>query len=84
MRYLLLMLFCCTAYATDSTRIDDRIVTTGMTVAEVVSRVGHPTRNVQLENKFGAAIGERWEYWHGARFVALTVQGGRVVGIDEQ
>lgn len=83
-RALLLMLVSVCAYASDTTRIDGKIVTTGMTVAEVASRVGQPTRNVQLQNGFGAAMAERWEYWQGKCLVSLTVQGGKVVKIDEQ
>ena len=83
-RALLLMLVSVCAYAGDTTRIDGKIITTGMTVAEVASRVGQPTRNVQLQNGYGAAMGERWEYWEGRRMIALIVQGGKVVKIDEQ
>jgi hypothetical protein len=83
-RALLLMLVSVCAYASDTTRIDGKIITTGMSVAEVASRVGQPTRNVQLQNWFGAAMGERWEYWEGKRMVSLIVQGGKVVKIDEQ
>ena len=78
------LIIAASAYASETTRINDKIITTGMTVAEVAQRAGRPDRTVTLENGFGAAVAERWEYWQGRRMVSLIVQSGRVVGIDEQ
>ena len=39
---------------------------------------------MQLENAYGGGVGERWEYYlPGGKLVAFTIQGSRVVGIDE-
>ena len=79
-----MLLLSAVAYAGETTRINDKIITTGMTVAEVAQRAGKPDRTVTLENGYGAAMAERWEYWQGRKLVSLIVQGGRVVRIDEQ
>jgi hypothetical protein len=86
MRYLiaLTLLIASAVHASDTTRINDKIITTGMTVAEVASRVGKPDRTVTLENGYGAAMAERWEYWQGRKLISLIMQGGKVVHIDEQ
>lgn len=81
---LLLALLCQPAIASDTARIDGKIVTTGMTVAEVSNKVGSPDRTVQLENVYGAGVGEQWEYWRGKKMFTLTVQHGKVVSIDER
>jgi len=83
-RFALLMLFCAYAYAGDTTRIDGNIVTTGMTSAEVLKRAGEPTAREDVQNKYGATLGQRWEYHDGRKMVTLWVQTGKVVRIDEQ
>lgn len=71
------------ATASDTVRMDKGIVTTGMNIAEVLSKAGQPSRVVTLENTRGAAVGERWEYYRGRKLIALTISGGRVLRIDE-
>lgn len=71
------------ADASDTARIDRGIVTTGMNIAEVLSKAGQPSRVVTLENARGGAVGERWEYYRGRKLIALTISGGRVLRIDE-
>lgn len=41
-RFALLLLVCSYAHASETTRIDGTIVTTGMTTAEVLKRAGEP------------------------------------------
>lgn len=56
------------ATASDTIRIDGRIVMTGMSTAEVVDRAG---------------VGERWEYYRGRKQCSVWLQGGKVVKVDE-
>ena len=72
------------AAASDTARVDGRLVTTGMSVAEVNDRIGAPTRVEDITNVYGARIGARWEYHRGRKMVTLWVQTGKVVRIDEQ
>ena len=78
----LFALFASVAIA-DTVRIDNRIVTTGMSLAEVIDRVGQPSRTVQLQNVYGAGLGERWEYYRGKKQYNVIVSGGKVVKVDE-
>ena len=70
-------------YASETTKINGKIVTTGMSVAEVMHRAGRPDRNVRLENVYGAQVAERWEYWQGRKQISLIIQGSKVIRIDE-
>lgn len=79
---VLLALLSATA-AADTIRIGDRIVTTGMSIAEVMQRAGQPSRTVQLENVYGAGVGERWEYYRGNKQYNVWLSGGKVVKVDE-
>lgn len=71
------------AASADTHRFRDGVVTTGDSIAAVIQRAGKPDRIVQLQNEYGAAVGERWEYYFGSKLVALNIIGGRVVSIDE-
>lgn len=82
-RFALLMMFASLAYASETTRIDGTIVTTGMTSSEVLKRVGEPDAREDVQNKYGAVLGQRWEY-HGKRMVTLWVRAGKVERIDEE
>jgi len=82
-RFALLLLVCSYAYAGETARIDGVIVTTGMTTSEVLSRAGQPTVREDVQNKYGAVLGQRWEY-HGKRMVTLWVRAGKVERIDEE
>lgn len=83
-RFALLMMFASLAYASETTRIDGTIVTTGMTTAEVLKRAGEPDAREPVQNQFGAVLGHRWEYHGGTRMVTLWAQSGKVVRIDEE
>lgn len=72
------------AMAFGSARIDGKIITDGMTAAEVRAKVGQPDSVVQIQNRYGAVIGERWEYYRGNHAALITVSNGKVVEVIEQ
>ncbi len=78
-----MMLTSTIATAADTIRIGDRIITTGMSTADLIDRAGQPSRTIQLENGYGAGIGERWEYYRGKKQYSIWLQGGKVVKVDE-
>lgn len=71
------------ALASETIRIDSRIISHGMSTAEVIDRVGQPSRTIQLENGYGAGVGERWEYYRGKKQYSIWLQGGKIVKVDE-
>lgn len=71
------------ASASDTIRIDNRIITTGMSTAEVIDRAGQPSRTVQIENRYGAGVGERWEYYRKGKQFDIWMSGGKVVKVEE-
>lgn len=81
---LCLAAVCGAAFAGDTYRFDRGVVVVGDTIASLVQRAGQPDRTVQLENRFGAGDGERWEYYEGdGKVVAFVIRGSRVVAIEE-
>ena len=71
------------AAASDSVNFGQRVITLGDSVATVYQVAGEPSRVVQLQNKFGAGLGERLEYFVGSKVVQITVRDSKVVRIEE-
>lgn len=80
---VMLLLLSSLAMAAETIRIDGRIISHGMSTADVIDRAGQASRVVQLENGYGAGIGERWEYYRGRKQYSIWMQGGKVVKVDE-
>lgn len=86
MRYIvagLLALAAFQAQAFDTYAFPRGIVGTGDSTAALIQKGGQPSRIVTLENRRGAAVGERWEYYLGNKQVNFTVHDGRVTRVDE-
>lgn len=71
-----------------SFRYDGRLIQLGDSRAEVASVLGAPSARLTLENRVGAAVGQRWEYWNigsGYQKYALSVyfSGGRVSRLEQ-
>ncbi|HVI57638.1 MAG TPA: hypothetical protein VM619_02025 [Luteimonas sp.] len=72
------------AMADFSFRFGDAVVATGDGAGTVVRKAGRkPDRIVVLENRHGAAVGERWEYFLEDKQVNIELHGGKVVDIQE-
>lgn len=80
---LALLLAAGTALAGDTYAFSRGVVTVGDGPGAVMQRAGKPDRIVQLENGYGGAVGERWEYYLSGKTVSLTFRGGKLVSIDE-
>jgi hypothetical protein len=59
------------------------VVSVGDSVGRLRDAAGVPARVVVLYNRFGAPVGERWEYDLRGKTVLVTVSQGRVVAIDK-
>lgn len=82
--FILAALLSMSAWSEGVARIGGKIVTEGMSVAEVRQKIRKPDNVVQLENGFGAGVGQRWDYYEGKRVLMLTIASGQVVDISEQ
>ena len=80
---LALACLCCVANATETYRFRDGVVSTGDSIAALVKRAGQPSRIVQLQNRYGAAVGERWDYYIDDKVVSFEISGGKIVAIIE-
>lgn len=59
-----------------------RVIVEGDNVARIMEVAGKPDRIVQLQNRFGAGVGERWEYYRDGKAIMLEISGGRIVSIS--
>jgi hypothetical protein len=70
------------AAAAGTATFGSRVLVEGDSMARVFEVAGKPDRIVQLENKFGGAVAERFEYYRDGKTISVTVSGGRVQRID--
>lgn len=80
---LVLMLAAGSAMAADTYRFDKGVVVVGDGTGQVIQRAGQPARTTVIENRNGAAIGERWEYYVRGKTVIITFSQGKVVSIEQ-
>src|SRR3546814_18781436 len=72
------------AMADFSFRFGDGVVITGDSPGTIVRKAGRqPDRIVQLENRHGAAVGERWEYYLDNKQVNFEIREGSGVRTGE-
>lgn len=70
-------------HAGASATFGNRLVTSGDSTGKVFQVAGKPDRVVDLQNRFGASTGERWEYYQSNKTVQITIKDGRVTDIEE-
>ena len=80
---VLLLAASASAFATSTYRFRGGVVSVGDSIAGLAQRAGAPSRVVPLENEYGAAIGERWDYYIDGKLVSFEITGGVVVHISE-
>ena len=71
------------AWASDSVAFGNRVIVIGDAVGQVYQVAGAPSRIKKLENKRGAEVGERFEYYRDGKTTMITVKDGKVTAIDE-
>lgn len=72
------------AQAADTYAFGKRVLVIEDGAGRVVELAGQPDRKETLENKRGAAIGERWEYYRDGKTILITIKDGKVKKIQEK
>lgn len=78
------LLLATTAAAGDIVRFGSRVISVGSPSGLVWEVAGKPDRIVTLENKLGAAVGERFEYYRNGKTITITMSGGTVQAVSER
>ena len=66
-------------------RVGQQVLSVGDTASKVITLLGRPDFKVPVENKFGAYLGERWQYKREQdQVVTVTVIDGKVADIEER
>lgn len=71
------------AWAADTVAFGNRVLVTGDGVGQVYQVAGTPSRIKKLENKRGAEVGERFEYYREGKTTLITIKDGKVAAIEE-
>jgi len=67
----------------DTISFGNRVLTDGDSTGKVIEVAGKPDRVEQIQNRFGAVIGERWEYYRNGKTITFTIIEGKVKSITE-
>lgn len=67
-----------------SVTFGSKLVVVGDTTGDVLNVAGKPDRIVDVQNRKGAVIGERFEYFRRGKTIALEIRNGKVTAVSEQ
>ena len=81
----LLLVFSASVQAGQTLRIGQQVLTVGDTATRAIALLGTPGYKEPVENKFGARVGERWQYSReDGHVIELTIINGKVGDIDDR
>lgn len=81
---LILAVLCGLAFAGETHRFPLGIVSVGDPVAALIERAGQPSHKTDIENLYGAVVGERWDYYlPEGKMVQFNIHDGRISSIVE-
>ena len=81
---LLLAVLSGLAFAGETHRFPLGIVSVGDPVAALIERAGQPSSKKDIENTYGAVIGERWDYYlPEGKMVQFNIRDGHITTIVE-
>ena len=66
-------------------RVGQQVLSVGDTASKVITLLGKPDFKEPVQNKFGAYLGERWQYNREQdRVVTVTLISGKVADIEDR
>jgi hydrogenase maturation factor len=87
MRRLLLLpllAFSVAACASETLRVGQQVLMVGDTAAHTLDLLGTPVYKEPVENKFGAFLGERWQFSReDGHVIIVTIIAGKVSAIED-
>jgi hypothetical protein len=72
------------AHAAETLRVGSQVLATGDSAVRAIQLLGSPPYKEPVENAFGAARGERWQYQMGNHITTVTIVDGRVALIEDR
>ena len=70
--------------AADTLSVGSAVLVDGDSTGKVYLLLGKPDRVVEHENRFGAVVGERFEYYRDGKTIAIEIEDGVVSSISEE
>lgn len=82
---ILLMTFSLASQAGQTLRVGQQVLTVGDTVTHAIALLGTPDYKAPVQNKFGAYLGERWQYARdNGHVLVVTIIAGKIAYIDDR
>ncbi len=67
----------------DTFRVGSHVLSVGDSAARVIELLGKPVYKEPVENRFGAYLGERWQYRVGEDDLTLVIRDARIVSMRD-
>ena len=72
------------AWASETLRVGQQVLAVGDTAVHVLDLLGQPLYREPVENKFGASLGERWQFHRDDdHVVTVMIVAGKVASIED-
>ncbi|TPG11630.1 DUF2845 domain-containing protein [Rhodanobacter glycinis] len=72
------------AFAGNTLRIGQQVLSVGDTAVHAIDLLGTPAYKEPVQNKFGAYLGERWQFRRDkGHVVVVTIIAGKVAAIED-
>jgi hypothetical protein len=72
------------AFAANTLRVGQQVLSVGDTAVHAIDLLGTPAFKEPVQNKYGAYLGERWQYSRTrGHVVVVTIIGGKVAAIED-
>lgn len=88
MRHLLLislLLLSFSVFASETLRVGQQVLSVGDTATHAIDLLGTPSYKEPVQNRYGAYLGERWQYSRDdGHVVIVTIIRGKVTGIEDR
>lgn len=71
-------------FAGNTLRVGQQVLSVGDTAVHAIDLLGTPAFKEPVQNKFGAYLGERWQYSRDkGHVVVVTIIAGKVAAIED-
>lgn len=79
-----LFLLSLSAGASETYRVGQQVLSVGDTATHAIELLGTPSYKEPVQNKYGAHLGERWQFSRDeGHVVIVTIIRGKVTGIED-
>ena len=81
---LFMLLGISAVHASETLRVGSQVLAVGDSAVRAIQLLGDPAYKEPVENTFGAARGERWQFQMDNHIATVTIIDGKVASIEDR